>query len=175
MEMTMIREFEGAFRFLSNFWPAEVELDGVTYASVEHAYQAAKVADPAVRAQIGAMTPGAAKRFVRRFPLPHDWATALVPLMGRLVRDKFTRHAELAAQLCATGERPLEEGNRWGDSFWGVDLRTGQGDNRLGGILMRVRAELASRARGAAGAHRPAAATPPTSRRPAVRPMPPLH
>ncbi len=36
----------------------------------------------------------------------------------------------------------LQEGNRWGDTFWGVDLRTGKGENKLGKILMRVRKEL---------------------------------
>jgi hypothetical protein len=38
----------------------------------------------------------------------------------------------------------LVEGNRWGDQFWGVDLRTGLGENHLGKILMKVRDELRS-------------------------------
>ncbi len=34
------------------------------------------------------------------------------------------------------------EGNHWGDTCWGVDNRTGQGENHLGKILMQVREEL---------------------------------
>jgi predicted NAD-dependent protein-ADP-ribosyltransferase YbiA (DUF1768 family) len=43
-----------------------------------------------------------------------------------------------------TGEAKLEEGNRWGDEFWGVNLKTGRGKNWLGVLLMRVRNELRS-------------------------------
>ena len=34
----------------------------------------------------------------------------------------------------------LVEGNKWGDQFWG--MCRGYGLNRLGGILMQIRAEL---------------------------------
>ena len=37
-----IKGFFGEYRFLSNFEPAKVELEGTTYSSVEKAYQAAK-------------------------------------------------------------------------------------------------------------------------------------
>jgi predicted NAD-dependent protein-ADP-ribosyltransferase YbiA (DUF1768 family) len=39
----------------------------------------------------------------------------------------------------------LTEGNHWGDTFWGVDLRTGKGRNYLGRILMSVRREIIMR------------------------------
>ncbi|GAH15684.1 unnamed protein product, partial [marine sediment metagenome] len=45
----VIQEFQGEYRFLSSFYPAEVELDGVTYPTVEHAFQAAKTLDSAQR------------------------------------------------------------------------------------------------------------------------------
>ena len=50
-----------------------------------------------------------------------------------------SRHAE---QLLATGQKIIIEGNRWGDTCWGVDIRTGEGENRLGKILMKIRGEL---------------------------------
>ena len=56
------------------------------------------------------------------------------------MRLKFTTHADLRDKLLATGDTPLEEGNTWGDRTWGV--YQGQGDNRLGKILMKVRDEL---------------------------------
>lgn len=40
--MTKIDSFRGNFRWLSNFWPCSVVLDGVVYPSVENAYQAVK-------------------------------------------------------------------------------------------------------------------------------------
>ena len=36
----------------------------------------------------------------------------------------------------------LEEGNTWHDTCWGVDAKTGEGQNHLGRILMKVRGEL---------------------------------
>ena len=34
----MIKEFQGKYRFLSNFYPVFVEYEGEIYPSVEHAY-----------------------------------------------------------------------------------------------------------------------------------------
>ena len=42
-----IRIFRGKHYFLSNFYTAEVEYEGVIYRTLEHAYQAAKFFDPA--------------------------------------------------------------------------------------------------------------------------------
>jgi predicted NAD-dependent protein-ADP-ribosyltransferase YbiA (DUF1768 family) len=39
-----------------------------------------------------------------------------------------------------TGKRFLMEGNYWKDTYWGVC--NGDGDNRLGEMLMRVRREI---------------------------------
>lgn len=57
-----------------------------------------------------------------------------------LVQRKFSaRNPELLRRLLDTGDLTLIEGNHWGDTFWGVDIRTGKGDNHLGMILMQVR------------------------------------
>ena len=37
-----ITRFRGTWSFLSNFFPAPIVLNGKTYLTVEHAYQAAK-------------------------------------------------------------------------------------------------------------------------------------
>ena len=68
--------------------------------------------------------------------------TVRLDIMENVVRAKFMQNPYLAARLVATGTMPLEEGNRWGDTFWGVDVRTGKGENNLGKILMKVRKEL---------------------------------
>lgn len=138
----MIREFQGDHRFLSNFWPAVVHLDGTYYPSVEHAYQAAKFVEPARRTAIrNALTPGEAKKLARMWvTTTPDWDTKRVVVMDDLLRQKF-KHANLRKLLLATGTQELQEGNTWNDRYWGVDLRTGTGENTLGKLLMKIREE----------------------------------
>ncbi|MBK8269234.1 MAG: NADAR family protein [Planctomycetes bacterium] len=139
--LAKISEFQGEHRFLSNFWPATVVFEGITYPTSEHAYQSAKTLDMAERRRIAALaTPSGAKREGRALPLRADWEQVKFEVMERVVRDKFTRNADLREKLLATGDATLEEGNTWGDRVWGV--YEGQGENRLGKILMKVRDEL---------------------------------
>lgn len=138
----MIASFSGPHRFLSNFWPCLVALDDEVYASVEHAYVAAKVTDPIVRALVReCATAGQVKRLGRKLPLRSDWEAVKLSVMEDLVRQKFT-DSQLREWLLATGEQELIEGNTWGDTFWGVCKGVGQ--NHLGRILMKVRAELSA-------------------------------
>ena len=139
-----IESFTGAYRFLSNFWPAIVKMYGLMYPTVEHAYQAAKIpfeggaeAREAIRK---APTPGQAKRAGNKAALRPDWEQFKVPAMLALVRRKFNEHEGLKIKLLATGNRELIEGNTWGDTFWGVCR--GEGKNMLGQILMHVRDEI---------------------------------
>ena len=136
----IIDSFEGQYRWLSNFWPAVVMLDGYSYPSVEHAYQAAKSLDVDYRWRCrSALHAGLAKRLGRTAALRHDWDTSKVGIMRELVRQKFA-HPELAEKLLATGDAELIEGNHWNDTFWGVCR--GRGLNMLGQILMETRFNL---------------------------------
>ena len=45
--------------------------------------------------------------------------------MEKVVRAKFTQNPHLARFLVETGDAELIEGNSWHDTFWGVDLKTG--------------------------------------------------
>lgn len=47
-----IVEFSGARKFLSNFYRSSFELDGITYSTAEHAFQAQKSTDAAQRQRI---------------------------------------------------------------------------------------------------------------------------
>jgi ribA/ribD-fused uncharacterized protein len=140
----MITEFRGPYRFLSNFWPAEVEWAGFRFPTVEHAYQAAKFvrASETFHAILFSPTATAAKRLGQSPGARRDWDQVRVTVMANLVEQKFTCHTALRDQLLATHPEVLQEGNTWGDEFWGVDLRTGQGENRLGQLLMAVRERL---------------------------------
>ena len=141
----MIKEFQGEYRWLSNFWPVKVTYGDVEYPSVEHAYQAAKSLDPNVRASLMAVAgdhPGGAKRFGKTVALRSDWETVKVSIMRDLVTQKFTNDLELQEKLLATGDLYLEETNTWGDQFWGVC--GGKGKNVLGNILMEIRREISA-------------------------------
>lgn len=139
--MSAICEFSGVYRFLSNFWYANVELDGVVYPSVEHAYVAAKTLDPEKRVVFTDRTlkPGHVKRMGRSLELRADWEDVKLRIMENLVRQKF-QDPVLKKQLIETQAKELIEGNHWGDTFWGVCKGTGQ--NNLGKILMKVRQEF---------------------------------
>lgn len=139
----MISNFTGKYRFLSNFWPARVWLDGAEYRTVEHAYQAAKTFDGVTRRRIAAAaSPGDAKRLGQKAPLREDWEEVKLDIMEGLLRQKFVVSG-LREQLIATGNEDLVEGNTWGDCFWGVCR--GKGENHLGRLLMEIRNELAAK------------------------------
>lgn len=136
----MINSFTKEYRFLSNFWPAEVQMYGVTYPTVEHAYQASKTTNPKLRETIRACaTPAEAKRKGKQLIIRQDWFTFRLQAMETLLRRKFSI-PELKEKLLSTGEEDLVEGNNWGDTFWGVCLN--QGENNLGKLLMKIRQEL---------------------------------
>jgi ribA/ribD-fused uncharacterized protein len=139
-----INEFEGKYRFLSNFYPSMVEFDGERYPTIEHAYQAAKYLDPDKRSKIRlAATPTAAKKLGRaKTGFRPDWDSVKIGVMRDLISQKFRSGTELATKLTDTRGVELIEGNWWGDKFWGVCK--GVGENHLGKLLMEQREKLLS-------------------------------
>jgi ribA/ribD-fused uncharacterized protein len=142
MKTKPIERFDGRYRFLSNFQAVTVEFDGGIYASVEHAYQAAKTESEDHRAHFrSGITPGAAKRYGRAVPLRSDLTEVRLDVMLELLRKKFANRG-LRDLLLSTEDAELIEWNEWGDTFWGVCR--GIGDNHLGRLLMQVRSEIRS-------------------------------
>lgn len=130
--------FRGDRWFLSNFFPAPVVLDGVTFPTVEHAYQAAKTLHRPSREVVRrAVTPGQAKRLGRTLILRPDWEAVKLQVMEALLRQKFADPA-LRAKLRALPGEIVEE-NTWNDTWWG--RCRGRGENHLGRLLMRIRDE----------------------------------
>lgn len=140
-----IHLFKGEYAFLSNFstWDGLIFYRNDLYPTVEHAYQAAKTTIPEEREAIrNAPTPGQAKRLGRKCTLRLDWEDIKLVVMEQLLRIKFL-NVKLAEQLIATGDEELIEGNHWGDAFWGrVQNGHGPGENHLGRLLMKIRADL---------------------------------
>lgn len=143
----VIDRFRDEYKFLSNFY---IEEDGLT---VEHRFQAAKTLDPAVRAKImQAQDPQEAKKLGRNkklFTIRPDWEQVKDSVMEDLVLKKFLKDKVIRAELLATGDAEIIEGNTWRDSTWGmVKDASGKwiGENRLGKILMKVREQLREKA-----------------------------
>ena len=143
----MIKNFEGEYAFLSNFYFSPMIIDNVVYTTNEHYFQAMKSLNPKERqAIVLAPTPGKAKHLGRKVSLRKDWEDIKEEVMLTGLRHKFS-NPELRKKLLATGNEELIEGTTWHDNYWGIcdcEACGGQGKNRLGKLLMQVREELAN-------------------------------
>src|SRR6266508_458532 len=127
----------------SNFAPFGVDLDGKRWPTTEHYYQAQKFADPELQTKIRkAEKPIIAKNLAdkHRDQMRADWDAVKDEVMYRAVRRKFELHPELRDLLLATGTEEIVE-TVPNDYYWGVG-REGTGQNKLGKIIERSRAEL---------------------------------
>ena len=138
--MNVIDSFRGTYRFLSNFYPCNIEYDGIEYPSTEHAYQAAKFDDLSIKQQIAELpTASAAKKAGKLCSYSDTWRVRSIKVMYDVCKLKFNQ-PEFKNMLLSTGDAELVEGNTWGDEFWGVC--DGRGKNYLGKILMQIRHEI---------------------------------
>ncbi|MEN9217237.1 MAG: NADAR family protein [Gloeomargarita sp. HHBFW_bins_162] len=135
------------YGYLSNFSPHPIRLDGHTWPTVEHYYQAQKFVgtpDEYLVAKIRQLpTPMLAAQTGRnpQYKRRPDWEAIKRDVMLKAVRCKFTTHPDLTRLLLATGTEELVE-NSPIDTYWGCGPN-GTGWNHLGKILMQVRQELA--------------------------------
>ena len=142
----MITIFDNEYAFLSNFYESPFEVDGITYPTVEHFFQAMKSKDVEGRKKIAAApTPGKAKRLGRTIELRKDWEEIKVAVMKFGLAQKF-RIPELREKLLATGNEELIEGNFHHDNTWGnclcADCQDIPGRNMLGMLLMELRTKI---------------------------------
>jgi len=146
-EPAAIVYFYGTFDeygFLSNFSRHPIQLRGHTWPTCEHYFQAQKFAGTEHEGAIlhaGSPTIAARLGRSRQRPLRPDWEQVKEEIMLEALRAKFTQHLDLQARLLATGDATLVE-HTSRDTYW-ADGGDGSGRNRLGELLMRVRAELA--------------------------------
>lgn len=136
----MIDNFRGEYAFLSNFYDAPVEYNGLSFRNSESAFQAQKTIDEIERVQFTSLDASNSKRLGRAVTLREDWEKVKIQVMYEICYAKFTQNPRLAEKLVATGDEVLVEGNTWNDKFWGVC--NGEGMNHLGKILMAIRTEL---------------------------------
>ncbi len=139
-----ILTFFGKHRFLSNFYPAEFIWDDIKWKHSEGAFQAAKSLDRKLRLAMSEVKSASeTKRIGKRVDLRPHWLEVRDHIMLEIVRAKFHQNVVLRVKLLATGDAHLEEGNSWNDRYWGIcPAGSGNGQNKLGTILMLVREEM---------------------------------
>lgn len=139
----MIKEFQGQYRWLSNFAPVSIIIDGIEYPSVEHAYMSAKSNDLEWKKFCSDKnnTPGQVKKNSRGIKLRIDWENIKLSIMEDCLKQKYSQEPYMT-KLIDTGDEYIQEGNRWNDKFWGVCLKTNTGENNLGKLIMKIRDNL---------------------------------
>ena len=138
----MIDSFDGKYAFLSNFYPVSISYQGLTYPSVEHAYQASKSIETFERWTIlTCRTPGLAKKLGRTLKIRSNWEEIKLGIMEELLLIKFSQEP-FKTMLLDTGKEELIENNYWGDTYWGTCK--GVGSNHLGNLLMKTREKIAN-------------------------------
>ncbi|MET9515927.1 NADAR family protein [Streptomyces sp. NPDC002994] len=131
---------------LRNHYLAPIDVDGVTYPSVAHAYWALSVADPQARAAITAAdTDYAARALAADATRREGWEQARTAVMTSLLRAKYIQHPSLAEILLATDDATLIYDDA-DSAFWGDNA--GRGRNWTGRLLELVRSELHARRAG---------------------------
>lgn len=136
---------EDPYGEFSNFAAFPIQLEGKTWPTTEHYFQAQKfiATDPAWYGAIRkANTPGIAARMGRdrKRPLRRDWESCKDDVMRRALAAKFEQYADLAALLLSTGDELLVE-HTTNDNYWG-DGGDGSGKNKLGRLLVELRTRL---------------------------------
>lgn len=163
--ITFYRSNEKPYGAFSNLFRREISLDGVAYPTVEHAYQSLKPRDERVRDWLLA-APSPSLVALTAHVLPSDevdpglvmgrvadsllgfhtrpgWSRLRYPWMMHCLQAKFNQHADLQQILLSTESAEIVEAGRIDDDAgrrWGIV--NGRGQNYLGRMLMRVRAEL---------------------------------
>ncbi len=145
-------EFNGKstkYKEFGTYHPVKLVIDDKIWPSAEHYFQAMKYTNnPAYQEEIRkAKTPAAAKKLGKSAEktMREDWNTYRETVMMNVNRVKFgDAHPDLKQLLISTGDALLLNASPQ-DNFWGIG-RKREGRNKLGKILMEIRAELAPKA-----------------------------
>lgn len=131
----------GPYGWLSNFSPYPIKINGHTFPTTEHLYQAWKIKDrqPVLINSIKqCSTPKAAKLLVlenKEFWL-REWDEIKYDVMTNIISLKVEQHPKIADALKDTGDLIIIEDNPR-DYYWGIG--DGSGRNNLGQIWMNQR------------------------------------
>lgn len=132
--------FRGDLFFLSNFYKSRFFVNNLAYETVEHYFNSKKTVNPTESERIRlAYSPAHAKKLGRECNLRNNWDRMKDDIMFQGVHAKFSQDYELKEKLLETEDYLLVEKNNWGDRYWGVDINSGMGLNKLGEILKDIK------------------------------------
>lgn len=134
--------------WLSNCTRAFTLIDGRYYPSSEHYFQIAKfdgntpqhIVNRDHMLTLSPVDVANYGREYRKLPIRPDWDQVRDSVMYHALREKFTQNTEFNQKLRETDDRVLIE-RAPNDKYWAI-ANTGEGQNRLGVLLMIVRDEL---------------------------------
>jgi len=136
--------------WLSNMTICKIQLKGRFFKSVEHAYVSEKRGDDEWRTYCAnqgfhpnSHSPYQIKKKGQDITIRPDWDDVKLLVMEHCLREKF-KHEPFRTLLKETGNQNIQEGNYWGDAYWGIDLKQNPnvGENHLGRLIMKIRNEL---------------------------------
>lgn len=139
--MKTIKAFKGEHVWLSNMYLVNLYYKGLVYPSSENLYHSFKNNSPQWKNTCTKTNPHTLKNRSRKITIVDDWEKIKVDVMRECLVLKFS-HQDLRDKLIATHPCIIEEGNTFGDNFWGVDMFTREGENKLGKLLMEIRDKL---------------------------------
>lgn len=147
VEIRFYRSNEKPYGAFSNLFRRPIVFEGREYPTAEHAYQAGKAKEVAVREWILSAPSPALVALVAhglyQWDIVPKWSQIKFDRMRQVLRAKFTQHDDLRALLLSTGGARLVEAGRADNKvnkLWGEV--NGKGRNMLGVMLMELRTEL---------------------------------
>jgi ribA/ribD-fused uncharacterized protein len=145
------------YKEFSNMHEAPMQIEGITFPTVEHYFQWSKArqfGDAAIQAKILATpSPKTVKALGRKVTgyTEEAWAESKDRVMAIALKAKFMQHPSLLAKLRGTGTRRLAEADPRG-KYWGIGTSADTskatspdrwpGKNRMGSLLEALRTEL---------------------------------
>jgi hypothetical protein len=144
-------------KYLSNMHDAPMQINGITFPTVEHYFQWSKAnlfGDKEMETKILKTTsPKSVKTYGKKVKdFKEDvWAEKKDDIMRTALKAKFVQHPDLRAKLLETGTRPIAEADPR-DKYWAIgtsadtskakDPAKWPGKNVLGKMLETLRTEL---------------------------------
>lgn len=147
--MDKILPLEIFYIYFSPYTAHVIELNGMVFPTVEHAYQCQKYSDKNIVEEIrGAVSPLKAWEVsskYKNFQIPEfkkeDYK---LEVMGKLMKLKVEQHIDVREALINSGNFKIVKHIVTyppGDGFWD-DGEDGNGENHIGRLWMEIRAEL---------------------------------
>lgn len=144
-------KFENAYLFarldeqelLSTASAHPIQLDGQTWPTAEHYYQANKFNEGAHQSKVAfAKSAEEAHKLGNQWfkPKRSDFKKVRKVLMTRALYSKARQHPEVQAALLGTQDKLIAERSQYGH-FWGIG-RDQRGENHMGKIWMDIRARI---------------------------------